>query len=127
MIVAGGDGDIPDASARVADGQRHFGGVGAEEEIAERDIGGVVGMFRERLLVDRHARRQFEAVDGGYMVSRDDAGAGRLGANGEADDRRVTRRNREAGAAAKKQLAVVAALVIALVQAGKWPDDRERE
>ena len=43
VLLTGGDHDVADAPIRVADGQRNFGVVAAEQQVAERDIGRIVG------------------------------------------------------------------------------------
>ena len=111
----------------VADGQRDLGLVGAEQQIAHGDIGWVVDLFGERFLVDRHGSRKRQAVDRDDAVAALDSGRFGLRADGEADQRRVARADREPGAAAQQQLRIVGRRRVAKVDAGRGADQREQE
>ena len=72
VLLAGRDGDIADLAVGVADSYRNVGIIGAEQQIAHRDVGGVAGMPGERLFADRHHLGQRQPVD------RDDVIAGTM-------------------------------------------------
>src|SRR6185437_4339907 len=91
MMFAGGDGNVPDVTIRIADGQGDLRLVGSKKDVAHRDIGWIVGVGRERFLIDRHDLGKRKAVDCDDVVAGDDSGGLRLRADGEADQSRVAR------------------------------------
>ena len=77
MLLAGRDGHVADMAVGIADGQRNFGIVGPEQQIAHRDVGGVVGMLGESFFVDRHHLGQRQPVDRDDVVAGADPGGAR--------------------------------------------------
>ena len=104
VVVAGLHRHVAHAAARIANGQRDFGGIGAEEQIAQCDVSGVIGMLSERLFVHRHAGGEGQTVDRNDLVSRDNARAFCLRSDREAHHSAIGGRHGESGAAPEQQL-----------------------
>ncbi len=91
VLFAGGYRYIANAAVWIANRQWDFGSVRPEQQVAERDVGGIVGMLGERFFVDRHRVGQLQTVNRGDFVAGNDSGCFGLRSDREAHDRAIAR------------------------------------
>src|SRR5437879_7939174 len=119
MLFAGGDVELPWFSVRRPERDVEVDRLLVLDDRLEKGVIGVGGVSRADRLpgIERHDIRDGDAVDADDLVAGLDAGGFGRVADGEADGGEVVPREREPGAAADHQLAVLAGSGEAIIDA----------